>query len=80
MSKPTMWFSDRSDTNQAVQAQKMARGWKLWIKKVEELYCTCSKNEGADQLLGNREADLRLLLSHMQNVVFFIIWLIFVTR
>ena len=29
--KPTMWFPNRSDTNQAVQAQKMARGWKFWI-------------------------------------------------
>ena len=29
--KPTMWFPNRSDTNQAVQAQKMARDWKFWI-------------------------------------------------
>ena len=28
----------------------------------------CSKNKGADQLRGDREADLRLLFSHMQNV------------
>ena len=27
-----------SDTNRAVQAQKMARGWKFWMYKVEELY------------------------------------------
>ena len=27
--KPTMWFPNRSDTNQAVQAQKMARDWKF---------------------------------------------------
>ena len=25
MGKPTMWFPNRSDTNQAVQAQKMAK-------------------------------------------------------
>ena len=37
MGKQTMWFPNRSDTNQAVQAQKtvqaqkMARGWKFWI-------------------------------------------------
>ena len=31
MRKPTMWFLNRSDTNRAVQAQKMARGWKFWI-------------------------------------------------
>ena len=46
--KPTMWFPNRSDTNQAVQAQKMASDWKFWIKKEEELYYPCSKNKGAD--------------------------------
>ena len=29
--KPTMWFPTRSDTNQAVQAQQIARDWKFWI-------------------------------------------------
>ena len=29
MRNPTMWFPNRSDTNQAVQAQKMDRGWKF---------------------------------------------------
>ena len=29
--KPTMLFPNRSDTNQAVHAQKMVRGWKFWI-------------------------------------------------
>ena len=29
--KPTMWCSNRSDTNRAVQAQKMARDRKFWI-------------------------------------------------
>ena len=29
--KPTMWFPNKSDTNQAVQSQKMARGLKFWI-------------------------------------------------
>ena len=31
--KPTLWFSNGSDTNQAVQAQKIARGWKCLIQK-----------------------------------------------
>ena len=31
MSKPTMLFLNRSDTNQAVQAKKMTSGWKFWI-------------------------------------------------
>ena len=47
--KLAMWFPTRSDTNRAVQAQKMARGWKFWFKKVEELYYTCSKNKGVHQ-------------------------------
>ena len=29
--KPTMWFPNGSDTNRAVQAQKMPRGLKFWI-------------------------------------------------
>ena len=49
--KPTMWFLNRSDTNQAVQAQKMVRGLKFWIKKVEELYYLCSENKCAEQHL-----------------------------
>ena len=27
--KPTMWFLNRSDTNQTVQTLKIARGWKF---------------------------------------------------
>ena len=29
----------RSDTNRAVQPQRMARGLKFWIEEVEGLYC-----------------------------------------
>ena len=58
--KPTFWFPTWSDTNLAVQLQKMARGLKFRIWKVEELYYLCSENKGADQLRGYREADLRL--------------------
>ena len=29
--KTTMWFWYRLDTNQAVQAQKMARGWEFGV-------------------------------------------------
>ena len=31
MSKPNMQIPTRSDLNQAVQAQEMARDWKFWI-------------------------------------------------
>ena len=43
MRKTTMWFPNRSDTNRAVQAQKMARDWKFWNYKVEGLYYPCSE-------------------------------------
>ena len=65
-----MWFPNRSDTNQAVQSQMMARDWKFWIQKLKELYYPCSENKGADQLRGYREADSAPLFSHMQIVGF----------
>ena len=61
-------FPNRSDTNQAVHAQKMARGWKFQIKE-EGLYYPCSENKGADQLRGYREAGLRLSLRISENPV-----------
>ena len=42
----------RSDTDQAVQTQKMARGLKLHIYIVEGFYYLCSENKDADQLPG----------------------------
>ena len=59
MLEPTMWPPNRSDINRAVQAKKMARGWKFWIEKEEKLYYPCNENEGADQLRSYCEADLR---------------------
>ena len=53
-----MWFPNRSETDQSVQSQNMARSLKLWIKK--ELYYLCSDNKGADQLCSYCEADLYL--------------------
>ena len=51
MGKPTIWFPNRSDTNQAVQSQKQARSLKFQISEEEELYYPCSENKDADQLL-----------------------------
>ena len=65
-----MWFPNRSDINRSIQAQKMARDWKFWIYKVEELYYPCSENKGADQLRGYREADLRLCFRPSRLLVF----------
>ena len=52
MRKQTMCFPNRFDTNRAVQAQMMARGWNFGLGKkrycincVAKIYC-----EGADQL------------------------------
>ena len=70
MRKPTFWFLTRSNTNWAVQSQKMARGLKFWILKVEGLYYLCSENKGADQLRGYREADLRLCFRICKTLVF----------
>ena len=62
--------SDQSDTNRAVQLQKIATGLKFWIKEVEGLFYPCSENKGADQLRGYREADLRLCFRICKNPVF----------
>ena len=70
MRKQTFWFPTWSDTNQIVQLQKMARGLKFLIYKVEGLYYLCSENKGADQLRGYREADLRLCFRICKMLVF----------
>ena len=70
MRKPTLWFLTRSDTNQAVQVQKVARDLKFRIWKVEGLYYMCSENKGADQLRVYREADLRLCFRLCRTLVF----------
>ena len=63
-------FPTRSDTNRAVQPQKMARGLKYGILKVEGLYYLCSENKGADQLCGNRTADLLLCFCICKKQIF----------
>ena len=70
MRKPMFWFPTWPDTNQAVQLQKMARGLKFSIEKVEGLYYLCSKNKGADQLCGYRKADVRLCFPICKTFVF----------
>ena len=68
--KPTMWFPNRSDTNQAVQSQKQARSLKFRFKEEQELYSPSSESKGADQLRGYREADLRLCFRLCRLLVF----------
>ena len=54
----------RSDTNRAVQPQKMARGLKFGIKVVEGLYYPYSENKGADQLCSLCLAYAKSRFSH----------------
>ena len=70
MRKPTIWILTRSGTNQAVQLLEMARGLKFRIQEVEGLYYPSSENKGADQLRGDREADLRLCFRICKSLVF----------
>ena len=48
----------------------MSRCLKFKIQEVEELYYPCSKNKGADELLGYREADLCLCFRICKKPVF----------
>ena len=68
--KPTMWFPNRFDTNRPVQAQKRARSLKFRILVEEELNYPSSENKGADQLPGNREADVRFCFRLCRLLVF----------
>ena len=45
LGKPTMWFPNKSDTNQTVQSQKRARSLKIRIKVEEEVYYQSSENK-----------------------------------
>ena len=63
-------FLTRSDTNKAVQSQRMARSSKFRIYEVERLYYQCSENQATDQLCGYRTTDLRLCLRICKNPVF----------
>ena len=63
-------FLIRSNTNRAVQPQKMARGLKFRIYEEEGLYYLCSENKGADQLRSYCAADLRLCFFICKKPVF----------
>ena len=70
MKKTTIWVPTRSETNQPVQSQKIARGLKFRMKEEEGLYYPCSENKGADQLPGYCEAGLRLCFRKSILLVF----------
>ena len=76
MRKPVLGFPTRSDTNWAVQRQKIARSLKFRIYAEEGFYYLCSKNKSADQLLHSLAVSL---FSHMQKATFLMMRLIFTT-
>ena len=47
-SRKICWVPMRSDTNRAVQPQKMARGLKFLIWEVEGFYFLYGENKGTD--------------------------------
>ena len=68
--KPVFRVPTRSDTNRAVQPQKMARGLKFQIKEVEGSYYLCNENIGAVQLYSYCPADLCLCFCMCKKQVF----------
>ena len=72
-------FLTRSDTNQAVQPQKIARGFKLWRSRII-LSHYVAKNKGVDQLRSYRSADLHLLCSHTPKAGFLVMRFIYLFR
>ena len=53
------WYPTRSDTNRAVEPQKIARGWHFWFRKLRKysIYVTKKRRWSAARL---QRADLRL--------------------
>ena len=68
-------FLTRSDTNQAVQPQRMARGLKFQIRGI--VLSICSEIKVTDQLPGYCGLDLLLFFSHRQNAGILITQLIY---
>ena len=70
LGKPTLWFPTRSDTNRAVQAQKIDRNLNFRILEEEEAYYPCSENKDTGQLRGYRDTDLHLCFCICRLLVF----------
>ena len=72
MRKPTMWFLNRSDTNQAVQIQTMALGCNLLFRKSRNFTIRIVKTKALISF-----AVTAPVFSHMQNVGFLMMRLIY---
>ena len=63
----SLWVRTRSDTNWAVQQQKMARGLKFRIQEIEGLNYLCSKNKDADQLHINLQLICAIVFAYAKS-------------
>ena len=63
-------FTGTLNNNQNKTKRKMVGALKFGILEVEGLHYPYSKNKGADQLRGYREADLRLCFRMCKKPVF----------
>ena len=70
MRKPVFGVSTKSDTNRAVQTQKMVRGLKFTILEEEGLYNLYSENKGAYQLAVFAQLICAFVFAYMQKAVF----------
>ena len=68
MRKLTMWFLNRSDTNQAVQSPKQTRSWKFWIKYTNGTI-RVAKTKALISFAVN-EKLICVFFSHMKNIGF----------
>ena len=60
-------FQIMSDTNRAVQPQKMARGLKFQIQEEEGLYYLFREKRGADQLPCYRASDMPFIFAYAKS-------------
>ena len=74
MRKPTFWLPTWTDTNQAVQLQKMARDLKFRIKKVEGLYYV-AETKALISFVVTAKLICVFVFACMQNVGFLMTWL-----
>ena len=64
-------LTTRSNARRAIRQQKMARGLKFRILKVNGYYYLCSEKETVDQLRSYRAADLRLCFLICKKQLFY---------
>ena len=62
MRKPTYWFATWSDTNEAVQVQKMARGFNFGFRKKRDCTIYVAKSKALISFAGKSKTDLRVFV------------------